>query len=62
MLQPGPIHDCQCGLRYMRHVIDLDALERSSVHCPCSALLGEWNGMHRLVFEAEDPVRPARLN
>ena len=58
----GPIHDCQCGLRYMRSVIDLETLEHASLHCPCNALLGEWNGMQRLVFDAEDPLLPPILN
>lgn len=56
------IHDCTCGLRYMRSVVDLDGLEHAKVYCPCGALLGEWNGMQRIVFEAEDPCLPARLN
>jgi hypothetical protein len=45
----------------MRHAIDLDAPERASVHCSCSAMLGEWDGMHRLVFEPEDLALPPIL-
>lgn len=58
MRKYGAIFDCACGLRYMRSVIELDAIERASAYCPCRALVGEWNGPHRLVFDSEDPCLP----
>lgn len=59
MANDSAIHDCVCGLRYMRGAIDLDAIEDARAYCPCRALLGEWRGMQRLVFEPEDPLPPA---
>jgi hypothetical protein len=57
----GPIFDCVCGLRYIRTVIALPAPEHAKAHCPCTALLGEWRGRQRLVFEAEEPLLPAEV-
>ncbi|MCX7358541.1 MAG: hypothetical protein NT015_10430 [Alphaproteobacteria bacterium] len=61
MLNHSRIHDCVCGLRYTRSVIDLDVTESASAYCTCGALLGEWSGMQRLVFDAEDPLLPAAV-
>jgi len=47
--------DCACGLRYMRDACELSVIESARAHCPCGRMLGEWQGRHRLVFEAEDP-------
>lgn len=58
----GTIHDCACGLRYMRGVIELDTIEEARAHCACGAVLGEWNGAQRLVFDPEDAAWPTALN
>jgi hypothetical protein len=52
---PGVVLDCACGLRYMRDVLELTAIESARAHCLCGRVLGEWQGLHRLVFEPEEP-------
>jgi hypothetical protein len=42
----------------MRGVIDLDVAETARALCPCRRLLGEWQGMQRLVFDPEDELQP----
>ena len=59
MAHEGPIFDCVCGLRYMRSVIELVSPEHAQAHCTCGAMLGEWRGLQRLVFDAEEPELPA---
>jgi hypothetical protein len=57
--RPGVVVDCACGLRYMRSTSTLTAVERASAHCPCQRPLEEWQGIERVIFEAEDPAAPA---
>ncbi len=43
----------------MRSTRTLTAVERASAHCPCQRPLEEWQGIERVIFEAEDPAAPA---
>lgn len=44
---------CDCGRRYLRTTMALEATEDAFELCQCERKLGEWSGTERYVFEPE---------
>jgi hypothetical protein len=52
------IRDCECGLRYARHVIGLSQTQIGSIDCTCGESLEVWRGRYWLDFEPEERTEP----
>lgn len=49
------IHDCDCGLRYLRHVAADDHAHSGVVLCSCGRFLEHWHGFYWIDYEPEEP-------